>query len=100
MHDYFGEVGHGNRSFRSSSVVADGIVECYVLNKWDFQRRLTEETVSIINQNMMAYKDDEEIRREFSRSVKWLRYKQRILRETTVDFKGEKRRQAFSSLMK
>ena len=95
VHDYFGEVGHGTRSFRSSSVIANGIVECFVLNKWDFQRRLTEETVAIINQNMKAYRDDEEIRKEFSKSIKWLRYKQRVLRDATLDFKGTKRREAF-----
>ena len=81
--DIFGEMGVTIKSKRACSVIANCQVEVYVLNKWDLQRRLHDDVLLKILGKVSTYQSDEEIQREFISTLRWMEFKQSLIKDVT-----------------
>jgi CRP-like cAMP-binding protein len=78
--DIFGEMGVTRKAPRTASVIASTRTEVYVLNKWDFNRRVPGEFVRQMAVQMVGdTSSEDDCKVEFEKNLKWQAYKQGLL---------------------
>ena len=77
----FGEVGVILRKPRTASVISNSQVELMVLNKWDVYKRLGDEILEAIEDQIREYATEDEIRKEYMTTIRWETYKRTLLEQ-------------------
>lgn len=79
-YDYFGEASVIHRTLQESTVITTCQTRMYVLNKWDFLKRIDKSTVDAIAQSVNDNPNDDELRKEFYKNERWEDYKRTLVR--------------------
>mmetsp|Transcript_9465 Transcript_9465/g.32958 ORF Transcript_9465/g.32958 Transcript_9465/m.32958 type:complete len:454 (-) Transcript_9465:453-1814(-) len=78
-YDFFGETGMVRKTRQESTVITTCQTRMYVLNKWDFLRRIDTPTKDAIMLSINDTPTDDQLRRDFYKNEKWEDYKRGLV---------------------
>mmetsp|Transcript_7523 Transcript_7523/g.19134 ORF Transcript_7523/g.19134 Transcript_7523/m.19134 type:complete len:192 (+) Transcript_7523:3-578(+) len=89
--DYFGDTVLVRKTKQAATIVTTSSTRCYVLNKWDFLRRVEKSVVEQLQLNTATRSgvtNDRALIREFQRSREWADYKNGLVDDIVAQKKA------------
>ena len=66
---------------QETSVITTGTCRFYILNKWDFMRRIDRHTLDIISNKLGDGRTDMELQLDYMRNRQWEEYKKGLVED-------------------